>query len=763
MAEDEGRRTSSSSPHGGLGGRHNHRAERSYFSARPPYPDESPTVWTQFSGMPRQPGSPTSLHEWLQSVDDDAGAGLGARGFPNPSSPAASPRSSPLDQYSAADFLSSGIGSEVGMNSTSPSSRAHHFDFGPVPGFGSPADMESSSDYPLHSQHFSNSHISHTASMPADVSRLPPADFSHPPPDFSYGAQPDFSHPPPSFLANLPPLNPPAEHHQSLSDFLASCSAPPYTNNRQMDAALMGEGQFLTGHSGVDIPDLSGPGVSVHPDNMPGHVDVTLPPPNYTGFSTVGDDILFQGSFDMEGQGPSMPSLERPVPPQKKIQRQNSEPVNVKGAAEEGKAMYAEALRRLNSFGPSGPSYEPFGSVVQPAEDPVETKSTFTDDTVSAKPVKRTDSTPKELLRPSYSDVAKASKGKPAHSQKDAVGSDKAEGEVTPKGSTDTGHSKLHRPQITRRQFTHTRIINQRAKASAGDGSHGSYMQPNSRYGLDQFEDLSDLVSGDSCSGSVESLNSQLQQNVMRRNSNCSLGSGGNTSAVEDGHFSKSVPAGVHGEANSRRYSMSGKDIPQDKVYNNDSNITTNISSGQQSQKVTSSNPAQQSAHKLKSEKLFFDPKRIFQTGTGSKAQSSHGEKQKASDERSVVCEGESVVKEETVLNNGKPINPSSKTSAASHRKADYINNDLREGSSTTTGACGGVSGGKRTNQTAAFNRHNHGSRKHSSKDSQAQNGAGVDKSKGSDSRARRQEPENNDDNSFIRNIDWVLVGKWQV
>ncbi|XP_025110125.1 uncharacterized protein LOC112573751 [Pomacea canaliculata] len=76
-----------------------------------------------------------------------------------------------------------------------------------------------------------------------------------------------------------------------------------------------------------------------------------------------------------------------------------------------------------------------------------------------------------------------------------------------------------------------------------------------------------------------------------------------------------------------------------------------------------------------------------------------------------------------TILNNGKPNNTSIKVAAAAHKKADYINNDLRE--------TGSSSSSKRTNQTAALNRQS------------------------------ASTAEENQDRSFLDYFDWVLIDEW--
>ena len=567
-------------------------------------------------------------------------------------------------------------------------------------------------------------------------------------------------------MPDVPSLHPTAEPHQGLSDFFAAHSNSKHTYPLQ-DGGLSGEACLGSSPPGFDATGLSGQSVPRPPDVMPSRIDVTLPPPNFAPYPVIADDIIFQGSIDFDVHEQNhVPNFESVGPAHKKVVRQNSEPVaQGKTAAEEGAAMYVEALRRLNSFGPSGPSYEPFGSTLQPQDDAVETGSTFSDDTPPVKHVRR-----KEPPKPSYSDVAKATKGKSSQSKADAPKSERGESDGFLKTSTDPVPPKPYRNQASKRQYSHSRTTSQRTACSHSDGSQGSFVQPNSRYGLDQFEDVSDIVRAEQRSSSMESLNSQVHPGVMRRSSNSSLSS--STSAVEESHLGRfpgtSGGAGVDGRGSRNRSSSShlnGKEATQDYItFNYNSSISSSSVTGQQTHKASAS-PTAPTAQKVKNEKPFFDPKRIFQSRPSFKAPASAADKPKAWEERK-RCDGNGATKEETVLNNGKPNNTTSKAAAAAHRKADYINNDLREasnagtGGSSSSGSSGGGGGGKRTNQTAAFNRHSHGSRKHSSKESVSQNGSGADRSKGGDSRGRRQDNENDDDNSFIRNIDWVLVGE---
>ena len=754
MADSRHKAGTCPSPLGGAALRQAQERDRCHFSGPLRSHDDSGGLWTQFSGMPNQPGSPTSLHEWLQTVDDASLAGNvspGVGGFPATSSSPAGSRGSPFD------FLNGGIGQDRGMHGPPQSSMGHHFDFGSSPDFGSPPVFSAP-----HSPQFSHSSVRHFSVSSTEMSGLQP-DFSHPPPDISFGAQPDFTHPPPSFMTDVPPLHPTADAHQGLSDFLAAHSKHSYPHQ---DASLSGA---CLGSSPPSF-DAAGPTSRSVPRPhgiTPGHIDVTLPPPRFTPFPVMADDV-FQGSVDFEGiEQNHIPSFESVGPVHKKVIRQNSEPAQGKTAAEEGAAMYVEALRRLNSFGPSGPSYEPFGSMLQPQDDAVETGSTFSDDAPPSKNDKR-----KEPPKPSYSDVAKATRGRSSQSKAEGLGNERGEMDGFLKTSADpVPPPKPYRNQTFKRQHSHSRATNQRTTCSHIDSGHGNYVQPNSRYGLDQFEDVPDFVRAEQRSNSMESLNSQVHPGMMRRSSNSSLSS--STSAVEESHLRRSSgtsgTVGVDGRGSRNRSSSShlnGKEAAQDYIafnYNTNISNSSTIGSGQPPHKVSTS-PTPHAAQKLKNEKVFFDPKRIFQSRPSSKAPASVPDKAKASEDRK-RCDGEGATKEETVLNNGKPNNTTSKASAATHRKADYINNDLREAGSASTGGSGssggggGGGGGKRTNQTAAFNRHSHGSRKHSSKDV-SQNGSSSDRSKGGDSRGRRQDNENEDGNSFIRNIDWVLVGE---
>lgn len=761
MADDGQRQHCSLNPLGGAAMRQIRGRDQSAFARpqpqNPPVAEESHSAWTQFSGMPDHTGSPLALHDWLHSLDEadiPYNTNQGFHSFSSP--PSADSRCSPLDGFSSPDFTGLELnpdGSDVGPTPFS----LGQFDFSTLPDFSLPSDFH----LPYTHQYDPSSQFSPSANL-----LMPTTDFSHPPPSCNYSShvQPDFSRPPPSFLSEIPMFGHSAAadaHAQGLPDLFP-------IHNRQMlnsDRSFYGDDQLNSHSLDFDAADT----LPTLLNSASGNIDVHLPTPSFPPYPVIADDILCPNAEILDGHGRSKThGFEHTAPVHKKMVHQSSEPMCKGTSAEEGRAIYVDALRRLNSFGSAGPSYEPFRSGVQMQEELLLSAKKSSDRGPVNKPVAR-----KEPPRMTYSDVAKAPKGKPSQAKTETLSSEKFESDFGPlrMHTENTAAPRFQRYTTAKRQSSHPRISGHQGKAADG-------IAANSRYGLDQFEDAVDLVRADGDSSSVENLLQMNQQHgAARRSSNSSMSS--STSAKDDSLFS-SRPTVSGDSASSARYRET-KDLSpniKDSVQNHSvfsTSVPNSHSNEQQSTKSSSTSSSTSSASQgPKSERLFFDPKRIFQKSGGVGINKPHtnvcaSNKSKPSEEKK-KSDTDGGGKGETVLNNGKPNNTTSKAVTGTHRKADYINNDLREGASvinpSTSSTIGGSGHGagssnKRTNQTAALGRPGHCSKKQCSKDIAVQNGSSADKVKGGDSRNKRRGSEQQDDNSFLRNIDWDLVDEW--
>lgn len=784
MAEDGNMGENMDNTSKGVAGHHASEVQPSAFRAQPSSPLDSTSLWTQFSGIPSHPGSPSSLHQWLHAME---GPGLSSDIFPRSPAPQmeagfSPPPAIPKSFSSMHSTLNDSPGDygHAGQSNRIPlqlSSASHQFDLRSAPDF----------DFSIPRPHqFSHSPLSDASDAPpVSFAGLPPADFSRPPPDFTFGASPDFSRPPPLFLPNLsqPPF-PAADLRPPCSPNFASSSDHRDIGHKVSDKPSSFPLNPQPPHFEFDSGSQNEDTVPKPLDLFSGHINLRVPPPNYVPFSTFGDDLFtrpadFDASlqdFNASLQEPDFGKMDGEPRKPKKILRQNSEPACKKTAEQEGKAMYMEALRRLNSF---GPSYEPFGTKPAEPEDMTETATSASPpqlkDDSPAKPVKN------EPAKMSYSDAARCLRGKSAQTKPDYPGGflmqekDMVEAEngvPTKKVMSDATLKPPRQHSSKRQSCSKSGSLRSCDNMDAGQ----SFVQPTSRYGLDQFEDLSDgsFGKGEHCSSSMESLNMSSSPAGTRKSSTSSLSS--STSAVEEILHMKSASSSCVGKMDAgvmkqrdKPSAIGTKDL-KEQLAENHTNSTTTFPTNQAPEPAASTN-----TQKSKNEKLFFDPKRIFQSrGSSTKSQST-AEQPKAGAEK-VQNDGDcsDLGKEETVLNNGKPNNASSKATSATQRKADYINNDLREGGSggvnvSGGSSCGGGGGSKRTNQTAALNRHSHSvhSKKHGSqKDSFSQDGTSDSKPKGGgDSRGKKQEAaaaENAEKGpSFIRNIDWVLVDEW--
>lgn len=267
-------------------------------------------------------------------------------------------------------------------------------------------------------------------------------------------------------------------------------------------------------------------------------------------------------------------------------------------ASREGQSLYAETLNswtNMNNFDPFYPKDGP-----KAAQEPVENAQIRS--------------------KPSYSDIAKSLKDKPIQQNKE-------------KEEMDPLKKKLPDPPVGKnykqgkRRGSH--LLKQHSKGHAPLSDHmESKVKPNSKYGLDRFDDMNKSEAGNLKSESVESI-----PLLTRKGSTSSVSSG--TSGIEEIHLSKGPFSGVKKE-NSAPVQKKKLDGKQEKSQE--------------------AKPA---------EKAFFDPRRIFQQSKSTK-------------------DGSKSPTESTILNNGKPMGRSKSTSENHRKSSDYINNDLRDAKKKT-------------------------------------------------------------------------------
>lgn len=263
-------------------------------------------------------------------------------------------------------------------------------------------------------------------------------------------------------------------------------------------------------------------------------------------------------------------------------------------ASMEGQAIYAETLNSWSDMN----SYDPFGTtdVLKASQEPVENANTRS--------------------KPSYSEIAKSLKSKPIQSK------EKEEVESTMKKVTEPSSGK-HYKSFSRRG---SNLQRQHSKGhiKVSDDME-SRVKPNSRYGLDKFDEVGKTEAGNLKSDSVESI-----PLLSRKGSTSSVSSG--TSGIEEIHLSKGPTVGAKKDNSAQKTKQEGK------------------------QKTQEAKP---------DEKPFFDPRRIFQQNKSPKDASKSS-------------------MDSTILNNGKPMGRSKSTSENHRKSSDYINNDLRDAKKKT-------------------------------------------------------------------------------
>ncbi|KAK3092021.1 hypothetical protein FSP39_024496 [Pinctada imbricata] len=276
-------------------------------------------------------------------------------------------------------------------------------------------------------------------------------------------------------------------------------------------------------------------------------------------------------------------------------------------ASLEGHDLYLKTLREWSTSAASN-EYDPFNS-------PDILQSQMSQDSADGKDGSQ--------AKPSYSDIAKSLQSKPmqANKEKEEGNAKKVFPEVPQGGTNKPQFRPIRKPPVTRSY----------SKGHKGNSDNmESKVTPNSKYGLDSFEDLDDGGIGlDKLkSGSSESI-----PHLSRKGSTSSVSSG--TSGIEEIHLTK-PPA------------FSKKDNPAKAKPSH----------------TLPSQPDIKKDKKAQTEKPFFDPRRIFQTKPQPTTSNSKC--------HNTECSGA------TILNNGKPAGTTKSTTTNHKKSTDYINNDLR-------------------------------------------------------------------------------------
>ncbi|XP_041359014.1 uncharacterized protein LOC121375566 [Gigantopelta aegis] len=365
-------------------------------------------------------------------------------------------------------------------------------------------------------------------------------------------------------------------------------------------------------------------------------------------------------------------------------------------AQREGYDMYAKAMNQLNSCGNHG-VYNPFGTADVLSQS---RQKDFSDDTADGANAK-----------PTYSDIAKTLKSKPMQKPKEKEDFDNVKKKMD-------NVPKNFKPAVKK---PYTRAYAGRTRSVSSDGNVGSVVLPDSKYGLDQFEEKS---GGKGEKSGITSSSENLSYR-SRKGSTSSVSSGTSaTSGIEEILLTKPLNNLNSGEGISKLLTENSRK----SAY-----LGSSTSKTSKEEPVAAAPPP---PRKEKNERLFFDPKRIFQR-----------RENKLKGDHKTVPHSRSA---ETVLNNGKPANLNKASSVAS-KKTDYINNDLRDSR-------------KRTNQSFAMTR-----------DSQTKKGnpsdlienGGTDSVQSTNGKVKKETSSSSHAGLAGKNvpltghIDWKLIDDW--
>ncbi|CAC5387821.1 DNAJC14 [Mytilus coruscus] len=186
--------------------------------------------------------------------------------------------------------------------------------------------------------------------------------------------------------------------------------------------------------------------------------------------------------------------------------------LSMSDASNDGRDIYADAYNNWNSF---SQSYDPFGSPTVISKSNGDVPSTFSSgDQQSSNKM-------------TYSDVAKTLKGKPMQATKDKEETDSSKKKTSTSFLSAKPFKPIRKPYYTR-QGSKGHTNNKHSDDMA------SNVTPDSKYGLDQFEEFA--VSQDQRSDSTESIPRVLS----RKGSTSSVSSG--TSGIEEIHLTKPAP-----------------------------------------------------------------------------------------------------------------------------------------------------------------------------------------------------------------------------
>lgn len=384
------------------------------------------------------------------------------------------------------------------------------------------------------------------------------------------------------------------------------------------DPAFQGSPPSTPGSAGISI-DPSNPYFGPYNDlNMMNGMGRTSPlnfdaDPRQADSAMLASTPLAQSLIEASLNSPNplltpLPDGTFPIPP--------PESQDFQDASQNGYEIYAEALKKLENF----PSYNPFGT-----NDVLNSSST-----PPTPPVEQDTSN----LKPSYSDVAKTLKGN------QNTGTDRGDNENFKKRNTDSASPRSFK---SNKKYGARPI---RGRNNSVPDDMRSTVSPDSKYGLDAFEDLgsSKLEKDIETPKTLDSL-----PPLIRKNSTSSVSSG--TSGIEEIHLPKTCNIG---NANEESPNLGKAKNSTEKANTFDGNLKDNIDNV----------------------KPFFDARRIFQSKDTNKNRSST----KGIDEK---CGS-------TILNNGKPA---SWCTTTSHKKTNYINNNLRDSQKKTNQNPVGTSG----------------------------------------------------------------------
>ncbi|KAL3868971.1 hypothetical protein ACJMK2_041716 [Sinanodonta woodiana] len=282
-------------------------------------------------------------------------------------------------------------------------------------------------------------------------------------------------------------------------------------------------------------------------------------------------------------------------------------------ASIEGENMYDETLRKWNAFS----SYNPFS-----------TSELLTPTPKASVPEQQM---PAYVSKPSYSDVAKTQKSKSTSS----TTKDKDESVESLKSQkVDKSNHGQHRTVI--KKVSSRPLSCRTTHNSSSDDMTSTTLSPDSKYGLDQFEDVRDEKSD----GAEMSCNDGLPHLISKQSDGTTISS--DTSGIEEIHLTKPL--------NNFADKKNEFDVGGERKNLLNSEKSRSGDSVREASKQSNSN-------------AFFDPRRIFQSKETNRKGATN------------ISESFSAT---TVLNNGKPASSCSASNA--HRKTtDYINNDLRD------------------------------------------------------------------------------------